>query len=83
MMIKHKNIRNHDDYDDWEYGTEPLPDEPWLKGDVMTTTTLPDGQVRVCLANYGQIACCYVSSMHLVEDKVPQLRESIQRKLKK
>lgn len=21
----HENIRNDDDYDDWEYGTEPIP----------------------------------------------------------
>ena len=25
----HKRIRNDPDYDDWEYGTEPLPQETW------------------------------------------------------
>jgi hypothetical protein len=26
----HKQIRNDPDYDDWEYGTEPLPHEAWV-----------------------------------------------------
>ncbi len=26
----HQKIRNDPDYDDWEYGTEPLPHEAWL-----------------------------------------------------
>jgi hypothetical protein len=26
----HKKIRNDPDYDDWEYGTEPLPHEAWV-----------------------------------------------------
>jgi hypothetical protein len=25
----HRQIRNDPDYDDWEYGTEPLPSEAW------------------------------------------------------
>jgi hypothetical protein len=25
----HRQIRNDPDYDDWEYGTEPLPQEAW------------------------------------------------------
>ena len=25
----HKNIRNESDYDDWEYGTEPIPLNKW------------------------------------------------------
>ena len=25
----HRQIRNDPDYDDWEYGTEPLPQESW------------------------------------------------------
>jgi len=28
----HQQIRNDPDYDDWEYGTEPLPKEAWVKG---------------------------------------------------
>ena len=28
----HQHIRNDPDYDDWEYGTEPLPHEAWLPG---------------------------------------------------
>ena len=27
----HRQIRNDPDYDDWEYGTEPLPQESWSK----------------------------------------------------
>jgi len=27
---EHQRIRNDPDYDDWEYGTEPLPHEAWL-----------------------------------------------------
>ena len=27
----HQQIRNDPDYDDWEYGTEPLPHEAWLQ----------------------------------------------------
>ena len=26
----HRRIRNDPDYDDWTYGTEPLPKEGWL-----------------------------------------------------
>jgi hypothetical protein len=26
----HRQIRNDPDYDDWEYGTEPLPHEAWI-----------------------------------------------------
>jgi len=26
----HQQIRNDPDYDDWEYGTEPLPQEAWV-----------------------------------------------------
>jgi|GEM_PF-3487575 hypothetical protein len=26
----HQKIRNDPDYDDWEYGTEPLPHEGWI-----------------------------------------------------
>ena len=27
----HQKIRNDADYDDWDYGTEPLPNEAWIK----------------------------------------------------
>lgn len=27
----HRQIRNDPDYDDWEYGTEPLPHEAWME----------------------------------------------------
>ena len=30
----HQQIRNDPDYDDWEYGTEPLPHEAWGEGKV-------------------------------------------------
>jgi hypothetical protein len=29
----HRQIRNDPDYDDWEYGTEPLPQEAWQVAD--------------------------------------------------
>ena len=28
----HQRIRNDADYDDWTYGTEPLPKEAWKQG---------------------------------------------------
>ncbi|MEB3199489.1 MAG: hypothetical protein VKK62_03030, partial [Synechococcaceae cyanobacterium] len=34
----HRQIRNDPDYDDWEYGTEPLPHEAWVPG-----TPRPEG----------------------------------------
>ena len=40
-------------------------------------TTQPDGTLRVCLTESGITACCYVSSTHLVESHLRQLRESI------
>ena len=40
-------------------------------------TTQPDGSLRVCLTESGITACCYVSSTHLVDSHLPQLRESI------
>ncbi len=27
--VSHKNIRNDLDYDDWDYGTEPIYGRPW------------------------------------------------------
>ena len=29
QKLVHQKIRNDVDYDDWEYGTEPLPHEAW------------------------------------------------------
>ena len=29
QKLVHQKIRNDADYDDWEYGTEPLPHEAW------------------------------------------------------
>ena len=29
----HRRIRNDPDYDDWDYGTEPLPHEAWRISD--------------------------------------------------
>jgi hypothetical protein len=31
----HQQIRNDPDYDDWEYGTEPLPHEAWVEKKVV------------------------------------------------
>ncbi len=40
-----------------------------------TMETLPDGCIRVCVSEDGfEPVCCIVSSMHLVYQKVPQLR---------
>ena len=36
-----------------------------------------DGCVRVCLSDEGHTACATVSSDHLIEDKLPQLRRRI------
>ncbi|MEB3276433.1 MAG: hypothetical protein VKM92_05635 [Cyanobacteriota bacterium] len=30
QKLVHQQIRNDPDYDDWEYGTEPLPHEAWV-----------------------------------------------------
>lgn len=38
----HQRIRNDPDYDDWEYGTEPLPHEAWVAHQQPTL----DGAVR-------------------------------------
>ena len=47
-------------------------------------TTLADGSLRVCLRHHAGVeACCYVSSMHLVEDHLQQLRNAIYRQLEK
>lgn len=32
----HQQIRNDPDYDDWEYGTEPLPHEAWISSQSAT-----------------------------------------------
>lgn len=41
--------------------------------------TLDDGQIKVCLTEDQVTACCYVSSMHLVDEKEEQLKASIKR----
>lgn len=43
-----------------------------------TIQTLPDGSIRVCVTEdgFGPV-CCIVSSMHLVYQKVPQLRATL------
>jgi hypothetical protein len=80
LMNQHKDIRNDEDYDDWEYGTEPLPGEPWTVSEPeLELETMPDDQVKVCLTDRGITACTYVSSMHLVEDKRKQLKAAINR----
>ena len=38
----HQRIRNDPDYDDWEYGTEPLPHEAWV-AKVSTSGERPAG----------------------------------------
>lgn len=46
---------------------------------MVSTSVLPDGQVKACLTEKGVTACCYVSSFHLVQEKENQLREAINR----
>ncbi|MFN5118103.1 MAG: hypothetical protein ACK55H_13805 [Cyanobacteriota bacterium] len=36
----HQQIRNDPDYDDWEYGTEPLPHEAW-RGEAAAAPVAP------------------------------------------
>lgn len=38
-----------------------------------------DDMLKVCLTLHGMIACCYVSSYHLVECKRKQLKDTILR----
>ncbi len=47
----------------------------------MDLETQYDGQIKVSLTQYGVTASCYVSSMHLVEEKKEQLERAIQRQL--
>ena len=39
-----------------------------------------DTMYEVCLEEDGFRECCYVSSMHLVNEKEPQLRDAIRRR---
>ncbi|KEF40757.1 MAG: hypothetical protein ER33_15295 [Cyanobium sp. CACIAM 14] len=39
----HRRIRNDPDYDDWEYGTEPLPHEAWLAKHASASGERPAG----------------------------------------
>jgi len=45
---------------------------------MIETTTLDDGQVKVCLTEDGRTVCATVSSAHLVPDKEPQLRRALE-----
>ncbi|CAK6699278.1 hypothetical protein VB716_11830 [Synechococcus sp. CCY9201] len=38
----HQQIRNDPDYDDWEYGTEPLPHEAWIAARERGAAAVPD-----------------------------------------
>jgi hypothetical protein len=42
---------------------------------------MPDDMLRVSLTLHGITSSCYVSSMHLVEEKRGQLKASIMRKV--
>ncbi|MCP9930035.1 hypothetical protein KBY82_04470 [Cyanobium sp. AMD-g] len=39
----HRRIRNDPDYDDWEYGTEPLPHEAWVEKQAAASAEGPAG----------------------------------------
>jgi hypothetical protein len=39
----HRRIRNDPDYDDWEYGTEPLPQEAWVERQAAASGEGPAG----------------------------------------
>ncbi|WP_216904811.1 hypothetical protein [Synechococcus sp. CCY 9618] len=40
----HRRIRNDPDYDDWEYGTEPLPHEAWVEKAAAEQATAASGE---------------------------------------
>jgi len=40
----HRRIRNDPDYDDWEYGTEPLPQEAWVEPPATAASGAPSGE---------------------------------------
>ena len=42
----HQQIRNDPDYDDWEYGTEPLPHEAWVQGQSQGSPSPSEGPNR-------------------------------------
>ena len=47
----------------------------------MQLRSIEDGNYyEVCLTEDGLTECCYVSSMHLVDEKEHQLRASIRRR---
>ena len=47
-------------------------------------TTLPDGSLRVSITHHaGVSAACYVSSMHLVDSHLEQLKAAINRQLER
>ena len=47
----------------------------------MQLRAVDDGHMyEVCLTEDGFTECCYVSSMHLVDDKEHQLRAAIRRR---
>ena len=46
---------------------------------MLDITTTPDDCLKVCLTENGITKCCFVSSMHLVQDKERHLRNAINR----
>jgi len=40
----HRQIRNDPDYDDWEYGTEPLPHEAWVAQQRQDSKNAPNSE---------------------------------------
>ena len=48
---------------------------------MLNLRSVDDGHMyEVCLEEDGFRECCFVSSMHLVDEKEPQLREAIRRR---
>ena len=43
----------------------------------METEVLSDGSIKVCYVEDGLRACAFVSSMHLAQDKEPQLKDMV------
>ena len=46
---------------------------------MLDITTTEDDCLKVCLTENGITKCCFVSSMHLVQDKEKGLRAAINR----
>jgi hypothetical protein len=49
----HRQIRNDPDYDDWEYGTEPLPNEAWVPAGVAPSVVASPSDIAGSVTGSG------------------------------